>query len=186
MSRRFFALPALLLLFLVPRCFADTFAWSYNGVGVNASGTFTATPNTDGTFQITDISGERNGVPITGLSTFGFANNLIYPFIPFFDYSGLSFVAGGTEFNVYGTIEHAPEGDRAFLTEGFITFNPDRNVIFTELTEFTLSRIAEVPEPATLLLFSTGLIGLIYRLRKSRSNPPPTTVSLRVREHRTT
>ena len=167
MSRRFLTLSALLLLFLIPPCFADTFAWSYNGVGVNASGTFTATPNTDGTFQITDISGERNGVPITGLSTFGFANNLIYPFIPFFDYAGLSFVAGGTEFNIYGTIDHAPEGDRAILTEGFITFNPDRNVIFTELTEFTLSQIAEVPEPASLMLFSTGLVVLVRRLRRT-------------------
>jgi hypothetical protein len=168
MSRRFFTLSALLLLLLIPPCFADTFAWSYNGAGVNASGTFTATPNTDGTFQITDISGERNGVPITGLSTFGFANNLIYPFIPFFDYAGLSFVAGGTEFNIYGTIDHAPEGDQAFLTEGFITFNPDRNVIFTELTEFTLRHIAEVPEPASLFLFSTGLAVVARRLRRAR------------------
>ena len=168
MPRRLLVLSMLSLLFLVPRSFADTFAWSYNGLGVNASGTFSTTPNTDGTFQITDISGQRNGVPITGLSTFGFANNLIYPFIPFFDYSGLSFVAGGTEFNIYGTIDHAPEGDRAVLTEGFITFNPDRNVIFTELTEFTLSRIAEVPEPASLLLFSTGLVVLVRRLRRAR------------------
>jgi hypothetical protein len=117
MPRQPFAVLFLLLLFLASPAFADTFAWSYTGDGVTASGIFVTTPLNDGTFQITDISGERNGVPITGLSTFGFANNLIYPFIPFFDYSGLSFVAGGTEFNVYGSIEHTPEGDFAFLTE---------------------------------------------------------------------
>lgn len=168
MPRQPFAVLFLLLLFLASPAFADTFAWSYTGDGVTASGIFVTTPLNDGTFQITDISGERNGVPITGLSTFGFANNLIYPFIPFFDYSGLSFVAGGTEFNVFGSIEHTPEGDFAFLTEGFITFDPERNVIFTELTDFTLSRVAEVPEPASLMLFSTGLAVLARRLRIKR------------------
>lgn len=166
MPRLTLALFLLLFLFLAAPAFADTFAWSYTADGVNASGMFVTTPLNDGTFQITDISGQRNGVPITGLSTFGFANNLIYPFIPFFDYAGLSFVAGGTEFNIYGTTEHTPDGDRAFLTEGYITFNPERNAIFTELTEFTLTRVAEVPEPASLLLMSTGLAVFARRVRR--------------------
>lgn len=166
MPRTTFAVLLLLFLFLASSAFADTFAWSYTGEGVNASGMFEATPLNDGTFQITGISGQRNGVPITGLSTFGFADNLIYPFLPIFDYAGFSFVAGGTEFNIYGTMEHTPDGNSAVLTEGFVTFSPDRNVTFTELTDFTLSRIAEVPEPASLLLMSTGLVVLARRMRR--------------------
>jgi hypothetical protein len=43
--------------------------WSYEGEGVAASGTFTAkdAPNADGFYEITGISGEANGVAITGL-----------------------------------------------------------------------------------------------------------------------
>src|ERR1700692_2884378 len=43
--------------------------WSYQGEGVAASGAFTTkdAPNADGFFEITGITGEANGVAITGL-----------------------------------------------------------------------------------------------------------------------
>jgi len=43
--------------------------WSYHGKGVSASGGFTTedAPNADGFFEITGITGEANGVAITGL-----------------------------------------------------------------------------------------------------------------------
>jgi hypothetical protein len=47
--------------------------WSYQGEGVAASGGFTTkdAPNADGFYEITAISGEANGVAITGLQTAG-------------------------------------------------------------------------------------------------------------------
>jgi hypothetical protein len=43
--------------------------WSYQGEGVTASGALTTkdTPNADGFYEITGITGEANGVAITGL-----------------------------------------------------------------------------------------------------------------------
>ena len=43
--------------------------WTYQGEGVAASGAFTTmdTPNADGFYEITRITGEANGVAITGL-----------------------------------------------------------------------------------------------------------------------
>jgi hypothetical protein len=43
--------------------------WSYRGEGVSASGAFTTkdAPDADGFFEITGITGEANGVAITGL-----------------------------------------------------------------------------------------------------------------------
>jgi hypothetical protein len=43
--------------------------WSYRGEGVAASGALTTkdTPNADGFYEITRITGEANGVAITGL-----------------------------------------------------------------------------------------------------------------------
>ena len=47
--------------------------WRYDGPGISASGTFTTkdAPNADGFYEITAISGEANGVAITGLQTAG-------------------------------------------------------------------------------------------------------------------
>ena len=44
-------------------------SWSYQGEGVTASGAFTSkdTPNADGFYEITGITGEANGVAIKGL-----------------------------------------------------------------------------------------------------------------------
>lgn len=48
---------------------ASEWRWSYQGEGVTASGVFTTkdAPNADGFYEITAISGEANGVAITGL-----------------------------------------------------------------------------------------------------------------------
>jgi hypothetical protein len=47
--------------------------WSYQGDGVVASGAFTTkdAPNSDGFYEITDITGEANGVAIAGLQPTG-------------------------------------------------------------------------------------------------------------------
>lgn len=49
--------------------------WSYTGAGVSASGTFMtdATPDADGFYQITGITGTANGGTITGLQAAGTA-----------------------------------------------------------------------------------------------------------------
>jgi hypothetical protein len=48
---------------------ASEWRWSYQGEGVTASGAFTTkdTPNADGFYEITGITGEANGVAIAGL-----------------------------------------------------------------------------------------------------------------------
>jgi len=47
--------------------------WGYDGAGVTASGTFTTNdaPNASGYFTILNITGQRNGVVITGLQDAG-------------------------------------------------------------------------------------------------------------------
>jgi len=52
-----------------------TWDWSYYSVGIVASGTFTTnhTPDISGFYQITEITGTRNGIAITGLQPTGTA-----------------------------------------------------------------------------------------------------------------
>jgi len=47
--------------------------WSYEGAGVSASGSFTTkdAPDANGFYEITVVSGEANGVAITGLQPTG-------------------------------------------------------------------------------------------------------------------
>ena len=49
---------------------ALTWSWQYSGAGISAAGTFTTEdmPDADGFYQITGITGTRNGVAITGFS----------------------------------------------------------------------------------------------------------------------
>ncbi len=49
--------------------------WSYEGVGVSASGSFTTkdTPDADGFYEITALAGQANGVAIAGLQPPGTA-----------------------------------------------------------------------------------------------------------------
>jgi hypothetical protein len=62
-------LVAISLALLASGAQAATWKWSYQGAGVAASGAFTTkdAPNADGFFEITGITGEANGVAITGL-----------------------------------------------------------------------------------------------------------------------
>src|SRR5689334_17584401 len=54
---------------------ATLWNWNYTGPDINARGTFTTTdtPDANGAFLIQSISGERNGIAITGLQPPGTA-----------------------------------------------------------------------------------------------------------------
>ena len=59
---------------------ADTFAFSYTGADITASGVFTGEVTSQaGVYNITGISGTRNGVAISGLNDQDpFADQLLY------------------------------------------------------------------------------------------------------------
>jgi hypothetical protein len=54
---------------------ALSWQWNYSGTGITANGTFTTndTPDSSGFYQITGITGQRNGDTINGLQTAGTA-----------------------------------------------------------------------------------------------------------------
>jgi hypothetical protein len=68
-----FALALLVAAAFVACAEASEWRWSYQGEGVSASGAFTTKdpPNADGFYEITAITGEANGVAITGLQPAG-------------------------------------------------------------------------------------------------------------------
>jgi len=72
---RCLAATALAALVFTAPAHAATWTWNYSGAGIAAAGTFTTsdTPNSDGYYAITAITGSRNGVAIAGLEPAGSA-----------------------------------------------------------------------------------------------------------------
>jgi hypothetical protein len=139
---------------------AVTYAWSYVGDDAfhNGSGTLVtdASTTTAGpTVNIIDFDGSFAGAAITALlptGSIGGNDNLLLALSPSYelDGAGVSFIAGGTDYNIY----RVGATDRLLgLTSGV----------------FTVSEIAQTPLPAALPLFVTGLGGLgLIRWRRKR------------------
>jgi hypothetical protein len=61
-----------------------------------------ATPIGGGVYDVTSITGTRNGVAVTGLAVYAGEDNEVYTTPPYVDYPGLAYsVVGGSVFNVY-------------------------------------------------------------------------------------
>ncbi|HEX5284067.1 MAG TPA: PEP-CTERM sorting domain-containing protein [Bryocella sp.] len=182
-------------LLLCPAAFADTFNFTYSGVGTigstttnfTGSGTFTATPTaTAGQYLINSVSGTANGVSIAGLlapgiypsTSSGNEPNDNFLFFPLanggaLDLNGFSFnTTDGTDYNVY----YFP----ATLATGYgLATDPDfdgtTNLTF-DLTDATTGTpvvgtpggptTAATPEPGSLALLATGFFGIAGVVRR--------------------
>lgn len=170
------ALVALGLSIFVGSSFAtpSTFDWSYfgiNGSTVTASGTLTANSLGSGVYQVISITGSRNGVALTGLTTYAGEDNLVYNPSPFLDYSGLAFTdANGFAYNVFYDTSTTDVYNCGFVgyceigpgTPGTSGLGPPRDPVSS--IAFTLT---QVPEPSSLVLLGSGILGLAGLIRRS-------------------
>jgi hypothetical protein len=153
---------------------AKTFDWSYvgtNGYAVSASGTLTATPLGGGAYQVTSMTGLRNGSPVGGTTDYAFEDNIVYTSFPHLDYPGLAFTVGSDAFNVYydtsttdayacGAVGYCEIGPGVVGTDG-LGPPPDP----THTIDFSLTA---VPEPASWAMMLVGSFGLGAALRRRR------------------
>lgn len=160
----------------VAPAFADSFTFSFTGQA-SGSGTITANPTaTAGVFLINGITGT---VTIAGMAntitsllapgSFDVANppandnrlffpaalNPANPVAPgFLDLAGVSFFAGGSNFNVF------------YDGQNYQTFRP-QDVNNININSFTVARsTAATPEPESLLMVGTGLLAGFGMLRR--------------------
>jgi len=153
--------------------------WSYSGAGISASGTFITnnTPDSSGFYQITAITGQRNGVTITGLQLAGTAipgnepytvDNLFSLDSPKLTGEGFGFgLADGTFANpFFASFDSPPD----YLE--FYSAPPFTGGTGSEDSELPISfTVTAGPEPSTYAMALAGLAcgGYLVRRRRKRA-----------------
>ncbi len=167
---RSFLLSASAVLFSITAARADTFSFNVSGSGISASGTLTgsADSKTAGAFDITSATGQLNGsalslylpsgtasqpqsVGFPGVPDGGYSyDNVVYTSAVALDGSGLLFSTGNNHANFYYNGGYQYTND--YMAGGLpITFT---------LTDLTTT--ASTPEPSSLVLLGTGLLGVLF------------------------
>jgi hypothetical protein len=177
MKRLSLALGALVLATLcAQRSKADTFSFSFTGSSFNGAGTITATEEgTTNVYDVTSITGTTNGQTITGLLGIGTFddndNKLYYPGNFFglldFDPQGISYKTG-TGSNISEV--NLSEGSGFLFLDEFADLNPPgKGDDWQELIHFDVTKTSStspVPEPGTLALLGTGMLGAAGAIRR--------------------
>jgi hypothetical protein len=143
--------------------YADSFTFSYTGSGITASGILQTDSLVSGSYLITGLTGTRNGSAMTLLAPNAFAanDNLIFQSEPRLDFAGFSYVAGGTNYNVYYNTPPCCNGAVDYY-ETTVSGNLGQQIRFS---------MSAVPEASSLALLASGLglIGFVgvMRFRKT-------------------
>src|SRR3954469_14195015 len=155
---------------------ALTWSWQYNGAGISAAGTFTTEdmPDANGFYQITGISGSRNGVAIAGLQPTGTAvpgnepyavDNLVRTAAPQLTVHGFGFSLTNGD---YANPFHSETGSYEYLSVPPYASGagPETQVSFPASIQGSV-----VPEPGSgfLVLASLGGLLLAGAIRRRRS-----------------
>ena len=158
-------------------CWAGTveIQFSYSAPGLTADGLLQGTDNGNGSYDITSASGTYDGSPISLVPTgtpgvpFYWDNVVYLPASPYYvDYLGLVFdVAGSGYTNFCGGPSCAGPGYPGY--PDYTDINAFNGYGYTAATNVSFSLVSDpppVPEPGTLMMVGSGLLGLAGVLRR--------------------
>jgi len=163
---------AVSLLTTAPALASTLWQWEYSGSGINARAAFTTvdSPDANGGYLITGITGTRNGIAITGLQPPGTSIPGNEPYTV----DDLVFLGPGAQLTSSGFGFSMADGNYAnpfyadFLpTPGYLEFFSTPGSSNTELAVQFSATPVSIPEPATfgLILGALAWAGIRRRLR---------------------
>ena len=124
--------------------------------GTSASGELTTSLVSGDTYLVTALSGTQGGDPMTLLPPNGYGgnDNEVNSAPPFLDISGLSFMVGTTDYNIY-------------FNGGYVECNSVDDGVCEAGAGIPVSfALTPTPESGTLILFGSGLLVLAGILRR--------------------
>jgi hypothetical protein len=147
---------ALMLVSIIGAGAARAEAWEidYTTVLGNYATVNLTTDNTltNGASNVIGISGERNGIAITGLSSYAGSDQLLFQLDPYVDFSGVSFTtATGDDYNLFTT-------DIGYFE---VSSTADLNGYGASGVAFASGfTVTDVPEPLSMAVLGVGMIGI--------------------------
>jgi len=141
------------------RAMASFYDLAYSGVGIQANLFLTVTPDGGDSFVITNITGERNNVAVSGPNGFDSSDNLIFPNggpLDLVDSNGVGFAAGGIDYTFWSDGANYNE----FASNG---------VASVTLNSLTLTSVSAVPETNQLAIAAFAiLVGSFVGFRRRK------------------
>jgi len=155
--------------------FGDEFDVSWTGAYGPGNAVVVATEQADGvTWDVTSITGEQDGAPITGLSNYGGADDLIFPTsFELVDDDGLAFTTASYSYDIFeNPLELFLDAECSSQFDG-ACLAPDEYGPAPLLTSFSIAPVTSAPEPGSVMLLTLGLLVVMgagmYRKRSSRT-----------------
>jgi len=130
------------------------------------SGTMDLTATLQGSaYAVTSITGSIDGSTITGLSSYGTADQLVFAAQPYVDYGGIGFSASnGNDYNLFSRLSDS--SFTYYLCSSNI--NPSCGGADGAVATMSASGGTSVPEPATWAMMLIGMAGLGGAMRSRR------------------
>ncbi|NYF88852.1 PEP-CTERM sorting domain-containing protein [Tunturiibacter empetritectus] len=151
---------------------ADTFSFNFTGSAFNGSGTITASASGSGVYTITNISGTVDNQAISKLlSVNAFDNNDNLLYSPGFLFGAYNFDTQGVSFQLGSGGDRVNIGQGGFLNL-FEVADLDPSKSSWDVTEYInidvekIASTSPVPEPGTLALLGTGILGVAGLMRR--------------------